>query len=303
MYDLIIIGGGPAGVAAGVYAGRKKLRTLLITEGFGGQSLVSDDVQNWIGDVSVSGYDLAKRMEAHARAQTTVEILEPDTVSRVEKAGENFKVTAKSGKIFETKTVLVTSGSRRRKLGVPGEGEFNGKGVAYCSTCDAPLFQGKAVAIVGGGNAGLEAVVDLLQYASKIYLLGRSGVLRGDQVTQEKIKQFGQVAIMFNVEVVKIVGDKFVTGLYYREVGGREEKQLAVQGIFVEIGSVPNNEFLGDLVEKNKFGEIVIDHKTHKTSQAGIWAAGDVTDVLYKQNNSSMGDAVKAALNIYDYLK
>jgi NADH-dependent peroxiredoxin subunit F len=303
MYDLIIIGGGPAGVAGGVYAGRKRLKTLLITEGFGGQSIVSDDIQNWIGDVSVSGYDLAKRMETQVKAQETIEVVEPDTVTKVEKITNGFQVTTKNAKVFDTKTLLITSGSRRRKLGVPGEEEFNGKGVAYCSTCDAPLFQGKAVVVVGGGNAGLEAVVDLLQYASKVYLMVRGEALRGDQVTQEKINQSDKVEVMFNSETAKIIGDKFVTGIYYRKAGEPEEKHLVAQGIFIEIGSVPNNEFLGDLVEKNKLGEIVVDHMTQKTSQAGIWAAGDVTDVLYKQNNASMGDAVKAALNIYDYLK
>jgi len=303
MYDIVIIGGGPAGVAAGIYASRKKLKTALVTEGFGGQSIVSADIQNWIGVVSASGYDLAKMMEDHLRAQESIEIVEPDTVTLVKKTNDGFKIETKNGKGLETKTILVTSGSRRRKMGVPGEEKYNGKGVAFCSTCDAPLFKNKTVAVVGGGNAGLEAVTDLLSYASHIYLLERNGALRGDQVTQEKIHRSDKVEVIFHAETQEVLGEKMVTGLKYKDTSTGEIKKLDLEGIFVEIGSVPNVEFLGDLVEKNKLGEIVVNPKTQATSKEGIWAAGDVSDVIYKQNNISMGDAVKAALNIYDYLK
>src|SRR3989344_1487256 len=171
MYDLLIIGGGPAGVAGAIYAARKKIKTVLVTEGFGGQSLVSADVQNWIGTKSVSGFELAKMMEDHVRAQEDLEVIDGDLVVGVEKIPKGFKAKTQKGKQFEAKTILVTSGSRRRKLGVPGEKEFDGKGVAYCSTCDAPIFKDKTVAVVGGGNAGLEAVVDLLPYAKHVYIL------------------------------------------------------------------------------------------------------------------------------------
>ncbi|MBI2033689.1 MAG: FAD-dependent oxidoreductase [Candidatus Liptonbacteria bacterium] len=177
----------------------------------------------------------------------------------------------------------------------------DGRGVAYCSTCDAPIFKDKVVAVVGGGNAGLEAVLDLLPYASKIYLMEYTDVLRGDPITQETIKKKdGKVTIMMMVETKKIVGDKFVTGLKYKDRKTGEEKTLDLQGVFVEIGSIPNTDFLAGMAELNKFGEIVVDHKTQKTSAPGIWAVGDVTDVLYKQNNISAGDAVKAVLNIYE---
>jgi alkyl hydroperoxide reductase subunit F len=303
MYDLIIIGGGPGGVAAGVYGARKKMKTLLVTEDFGGQSLVSSDIQNWIGTKSVSGFEFGKMLEEHLRAQgEDIEILEGDIVSAVSKRDGGFNVATKGGKALQTKYILVTSGSRRRKLGVPGEKELDGRGVAYCSTCDAPLFKGKDVAVVGGGNAGLEAVVDLLPYASKIYLLERGDALRGDAVTQEKIKADPKVQIMTNVETQEIAGEKFVAGLKYKDLKTGEVKELPLGGVFIEIGSVPNTEFLGELVEKNKFGEIVVDHKTQATSCPGIWAVGDVSDVLYKQNNISAGDAVKAILNIYEKL-
>jgi len=300
MYELIIVGGGPAGVAAGVYAARKKIKTLLITDSFGGQSLVSADVQNWIGTKSISGFELGQMLESHLKAQEGIEILEGDKVNSVQKSGAGFIVKTENGKEFETKYLLIASGSRRRKLNVPGEKELEGKGVAYCSICDAPIFRNKTVAVVGGGNAGLEAVVDLLPYATKIYLLEYSESPKGDPVTYEKIKSDPKVEIITMAETLEIVGEGTVTALKYKDRRTNEIKELPVQGIFVEIGIVPNSEVVKGLVEMNKFGEIVVDHKTQATSLSGIWAAGDVTDALYKQNNISAGDSIKAVLNIYD---
>ena len=303
MYDVVVIGGGPAAVGAAVYVARKKLKTLLITGEFGGQSIVSADIHNWIGTKSISGFDLAKNLEQHARNYPEeVEIKMQELVTSVQKKDGGFLVKTDKDGSYETRTVIVTSGARRRKLGIPGEKEFDGKGVAYCSTCDAPLFSGKDVAVVGGGNAGLEAVVDLLSYANKVYLLEYGDVLKGDPITQEKIKNSEKVSIIFNAETKEVKGEKFVTGLVYKDRVSGEEKTLPVGGVFVEIGSVPNSEFVKDLVELNKSGEILIDHKTAATSCEGIWAAGDVTDEMYKQNNISVGDGVKAALSAYQYL-
>lgn len=302
IYDLIIIGGGPAGVAAGVYAARKKIKVALITDSFGGQSIVSADVQNWIGTKSISGYDLAKNLEEHVKAQEDIEIVEGEKVTEIKKEGETFKLKTNKDKEFETKTVLVVSGSHRRRLGVPGEDEFDGNGVAYCSICDAPMFKDKDVAVVGGGNSGLEAVVDLLSYASKIYLIVRGEKLKGDPVTQEQIQGKDKVEILFNADSREILGDKTVTGLKYEDLKTNEMKELNVGGVFVEIGAVPNTDIVKDLVELNDYKEIIVDHKTQRASVEGIWAAGDASDVLYKQNNISAGDAVKAVLNIYDYL-
>ena len=303
MYDVVVIGGGPAAVGAAGYVARKKLKTLLITGEFGGQSIVSADIHNWIGTKSISGFDLAKNLEQHARNYPEeVEIKMPELVTSVQKKDGGFLVKTDKDGSYETRTVIVTSGARRRKLGIPGEKEFDGKGVAYCSTCDAPLFSGKDVAVVGGGNAGLEAVVDLLSYANKVCLLEYSDALKGDPITQEKIKNSEKVSIIFNAETKEVKGEKFVTGLVYKDRVSGEEKTLPVGGVFVEIGSVPNSEFVKDLVELNKSGEILIDHKTAATSCEGIWAAGDVTDEMYKQNNISVGDGVKAALSAYQYL-
>jgi alkyl hydroperoxide reductase subunit F len=304
MYDLIIIGGGPGGVAAGIYAARKKIKTALITDTFGGQSLVSNGIENWIGTKLISGFDLAKSLEDHLRAQVGIEIMEGDLVSAIAKRDDGtFLVTTKNGSTLETKYILLTSGSRRKRLGVLGEDQFDGKGVVFCTTCDAPLFGGKTVAVVGGGNSALEGVEDLLQYASKIYLFVRSEVLRGDPVTQEKVKSHPSVQIIWNSVIEEIKGETFVNGVKYKDVKSGESKELPLDGVFVEIGLVPNSDFVKDLVKLDDFGRVVVDHKTQQTSCPGIWAAGDVSDVLYDQNNISVGDSIKAVLNVYDKIK
>lgn len=311
IYDVIIIGGGPAGCSAAVYTARKQLKTLLIAESFGGQSIVSDDIQNWIGEQHISGLDLAKKLEDHIRAfPDMVEIKSGEEVTKVESidcAADtkicNFKMTSNNGSVYTGRTVILAAGARRRKLGIPGEDTFNGKGVAYCSTCDAPLFMNKKVAVMGGGNAGLEAVQDLLPYASEVYLLEYGEILKGDPVTQEEIKKNSKLKqIILSAQSEEVVGDKFVTGLKYKDRKTNEEHMLEVNGIFVEIGSVPNSEMVKGLVELDKWGQVVIDSKHASTSVPGIFAAGDITDDPYKQNNISAGDAVKAALAAYGYL-
>jgi len=302
MYDFLIIGGGPAATAAAVYAARKKLKTILITQEWGGQSVVSAGVENWIGTKTVSGPDLGRMFEDHVRAQEDIEIVVPDKVIKVEKANDHFKVLTEKGSSYETRTIFVGSGAHRKKIGVPGEKEFDGKGVSYCSTCDAPIFQGQDVAVIGGGNAGLEAVIDLFPYAKSIKLLEYGDALKGDAVTQDKVKESDKVEIILNAETLEIFGDKFVTGLKYKDRNSADVKKLDLGGVFVEVGSVPNSDIVSDLVETNKYGEIVINSKNARTSVKGIWAAGDVTDDPFKQNNISAGDAVKAALDAYNYL-
>ena len=199
--------------------------------------------------------------------------------------------------------MLLASGSRRKKLGVPGEKEFDGKGVVYCSTCDAPLFQNKVTAVVGGGNSALESVMDLFPYASKIYLVVRSEILRGDPVSQDKVKSNPKVTILWNAVVEEIKGKDLVTGIHYKNAKTGEMRDLALDGVFVEIGLLPNSDFVKDLVKLDERGHVVIDRETQATSVPGIWAVGDVTDGLYRQNNISAGDAMKAVLNIYDQIK
>ena len=302
MYDLIIIGGGPAGIAAGIYASRKKIKSLLITDSFGGQSIVSDKIENWIGEKEISGFELAKKLENHLKSQQGIEILENELVSKIEKIENGFKVFTNNNKVFETKYILVASGSSHRKLNVLGEKEFEGRGVFYCATCDAPLMKNKTAAVIGGGNSGLEAVLDLIPYASSIYLLEYGEKLKGDAITQEKIKGNPKVQIITLAQTIEITGESFVRGLKYKDRQTNEIKELKVDGVFVEIGLAPNSFLVKDLVNLNNFGEIIVDPKTQQTSLFGIWAAGDVTDFPYKQNNIAVGHAISAILNINDYL-
>jgi len=302
MFDVVIIGGGPAAVGAAVYAARKKLKTVLVAKEFGGQSAVSSSIENWIGEEAISGFDLAQKLERHLRAQKGIEIISGELVTKVSEISGGFKVETDQGKTLETKTVVLASGSRRRRLGIPGEAKFEGKGVVFCATCDAPLFQDKTVAVVGGGNAGLESVVDLSSYAKKIYLIVRGDILKGDQITQDEVKGNAKVEIIYGALPEEVLGDQFVVGLRYKNKTYGEAKDLAVDGVFVEIGAVPNSEIVKGLVEMNQSNEVIIDHKTGATSKPGIFAAGDVTDEIYKQNNISVGDAVKAALSAYNYI-
>lgn len=303
MKDLVIIGGGPAGIAAGVYAARKKIDTTLIAESFGGQSIIASDIENWIGDEHISGYDLAKKMEAHVRSyKDAIEILDDDRVIGVQRSEQGFTIQTKSGRMIETRFILVASGGHHKRLGVPGEDTYAGKGVVYCATCDAPLFGGKDVVVVGGGNSGLEAARDLLPYAKHITLMVRSENIRGDQSTLDMLLASGKVALLKNALVEEIKGGAFVEGIAYKDAVTQEEKTLPVQGVFVEIGSTPNSDFVKDIVATDDLGRIIIDHKTQQTRTPGIWAAGDVTDALYRQNNISAGDGVKAILNINDTL-
>jgi len=302
MYDLIIIGGGPAGVSAGVYAARKKIKFLLITESFGGQSVVASEIQNWVGTKSISGFELAKKMEDHLMSHEGVEIEEGSSVEKIEKKDGHFMVFLKNGKSFETRNILAVTGGRRRRLGAVGEKDFENKGVAYCSTCDAPMFNKKTVAVVGGGNAALGATKDLLAYADKVYLFVRGENIKGDSILFEEIKKDKKVEVLFNSEITEIFGSDFVEGVKYSDKKTGEIKDLKLNGVFVEIGSVPNSEFLSDLVKKNGYGEVMVDHLNQKTSHSGIWAAGDITDSPYRQNMISASDGIKAILSIKEHL-
>jgi alkyl hydroperoxide reductase subunit AhpF len=226
----------------------------------------------------------------------------PEKITAIKAVKGNFSVATNKNKNFQAKTLIIASGSRRKELGVPGEKKFKGKGMAYCSTCDAPVFKNKIVAVIGGGNSALEAVIDLIPYAKKIYLLSRSG-LRADPLLQEKIKKSPKITVVNNAEVKEILGGGFVSGLKYLDKKTNKVKKLAVEGVFVEIGTVPNSEIFKNFVKMNTDGEIIVDRKTMATGYPGIFAAGDVTDEIYKQNNISAGDGIIAALSAYNYLQ
>lgn len=305
MYDLIIIGGGPAACSAGVYAGRKQLKTLFLTKDFDGQSIVSPDIQNWIGSVTISGTDLAQSLKNHvlAYASTWVTVQDGVEVTAVSGTAGTFHVTTKSGETHTGKTVLVATGAMRRKLTVPGADVFEHKGVTYCASCDGPLFSGMDVAVVGGGNAGFETASQLLAYAKQVTIFEKGAQYRAEPITVQKVLAHEHAHGIANAELLEIRGDRMVNGLVYKDMTTGETHTIPVSGIFVEIGTIPNTALLKEVAELDTRGHVVVDPRTQRTSCEGVWAAGDCTDGLYAQNNIAVGDAVKALEDIYLYLR
>jgi thioredoxin-disulfide reductase len=299
-YDLIIIGGGPAGVTAGIYASRKKLKTLLIVKNFGGlMTGKAVTIENYPGFEEISGSELIERFEKHLKKQKID--IEKDSIAKIERNGQDFSVLTEKKKQFQSKAVIIASGSEPKTLGLAEEKEFIGRGVSYCSTCDGPFFSNKTVAVAGGGNSALETAVFLTNYAKKVYVLEAGKEIRADEVLQEKAKKTGKIEIMTQSLVKKIQGEKFVKSLVFER--NSELKTLEVEGIFVEIGYKPASSFVKDLVDLNEKGEIVIDFKTNQTKTPGLFCAGDVSSVLYKQIVVAAGEGAKAALAAYDYLQ
>lgn len=303
-YDLVIIGGGPAGAAAAVYAARKQLKTAILTPEFGGQSVVSETIYNWIGTPEISGQDLAKSLEKHVRSYEGpfLDVFKGEYATAVTKAGELFIVQS-TNKSLTTKTVLVTTGSIRRKLEIPGADTYENKGVVYCASCDGPLFSGQNVVVVGGGNAAFESAAQLAAYCTNVTIVHRSDHFKADAITVEKVSAMPNVHIKKFTEPIAITGEVFVTGMQVKNNQDGTEETIPCGGVFVEIGQIPNTGYVKDLVETNDIGTIRIDPWTQSTSCTGIWAAGDCTNIHYHQNNIAAGDAVKALEDIYMYLK
>lgn len=304
-YELIIIGGGPAGATAAVYAARKKLNTLVLTKDWGGGSVVSDTIENWTGEIEIKGIDLAKKMENHVKhyISDTFEVKEFQEVKSLEKISEKeFKITTLFGEEFLTEAVLITTGGKRRKLPVPGADKFEHKGVTYCASCDGPVFTGKDVVVIGGGNSAFESASQLMAYCKSVKILNRTEEFIAEPTMIESVLKNENVEGILNANITEVFGNDFVTGIKYTESG--EEKEIDLSGVFVEIGSVPATDFIQEnLVEKNKYNEIIVNHLTMETSQKGVWAAGDCNDGIYRQNGVAIGDGVKAIENIYGYLK
>lgn len=298
MYDLIIIGGGPAGTAAAVYAARKQLKTLLIVKEWGGQSIVSDDIQNWIGTPHISGADLAKSLKAHVLEYKgdILTVAENELVASVAGTDGSFTVTTDKS-TYSGKTVLVATGSARRKLTIPGAEEYENKGITYCASCDGPLFGGMDVVVVGGGNAGFESAAQLLAYCKSVTLLSRSEP-RADAITVEKLQKNENFKLIVGAAPKSIEGSTFVKSITYTDASGADIT-LPVSAVFVEVGQVPATSFVEGVVELTPTKNVVINPRTQETSVKGIWAAGDCTDVLYHQNNIAAGDAVRALEDIY----
>jgi thioredoxin reductase len=319
-YDLAILGGGPAGVAAGVYAARKRLNTVFITKDWNGQSSVSEGVENWIGEVKISGLDLSKKLENHLKtyAGDILDIKEGEWVKEVKRQkakgkseSQNSKIDCKKSESFlittdkdsyEAKTILVTTGSSRRKLDITGADRLEHKGLTYCASCDGPLFAGQDVAVVGGGNAGFESASQLLAYCKSVTLLSRSD-FKADPATIDTILANPKMKAIKNAVPKEVLGDKFVSGFTYTDSASKKDVTLNVTGIFAEIGSIPNTDFIKDIIKLDQYNRIPVDPKNQRSLIVGIWAAGDVTDGLFHQNNIAAGDAVKALEDIYLFLK
>ncbi len=301
-YDLIIIGGGPAGASAAVYASRKRLKTLMLLHEWGGQSIVSEQIFNWIGTESLSGNELAENFKKHVLANVgdSLEVKEGHKVSSIEKHGDGFLVKTEDGGEFETKTILISTGSGRRKLEAKDADRLEHKGLTYCASCDGPLFADMDVVVAGGGNAGFETAAQLLAYCKSVTLLHRSDTFnRADSITVDKVLKNPKMKAILNVDILEIKGEKFVEGLVYKDIKTGEVTELKVSAVFVEIGQIPNTSFAKDIVTLDTYNRIKIDPTNQKTSTPGIWAAGDCTDVLYHQNNIAAGDAVRALEDIY----
>ncbi|MEX0913146.1 MAG: FAD-dependent oxidoreductase [Candidatus Paceibacterota bacterium] len=304
-YDLIIIGGGPAGAAAGVYASRKRLKTLLITKEWGGQSIESTDIQNWIGTPSISGPDLAKSLEqhVHAYADDVLTVKSKTLATAVLKQEDGFQITLQNEEVVLAKSILIATGSKRRALEVPGADIFENKGLTYCASCDGPMFGGQDVAVIGGGNAGFETAAQLLAYSKSVTLIHRGESFKAEPITVNKVLSHPNMRAITNVDVLEVTGDKFVNGIRFKDKNTGEEKQISVSGIFVEIGMLPNTDFVKDTLPLDQHGRIKIDPWTQQTDVPGIWAAGDCTNIKYHQNNIAAGDAVRAVEDIYVTLK
>ncbi len=304
MYDLIILGGGPAGASAAVYAARKQLKTAIMTSEFGGQSVVSELIYNWIGTPEISGADLGKNLRNHILYYKGpfLDVIEGEKVIAVKKIDNVITITTESGKIFTSRGLLVATGSGRRKLEAENADKFEHKGITYCASCDGPLFADQDVLVIGGGNAGFETSAQLLAYCKSVTMVHRSADFRADEITVKKILENPKFRVITNADITRVDGDQFVTSLTYKDKLTGEEHTLPTTGIFVEVGQIPNTEFMKGVVEMDQFNKIVVDPMTQMSSIPGIWAAGDCTNGRYHQNNIASGDAVKALEDLYIWL-
>jgi NADH-dependent peroxiredoxin subunit F len=297
-YDLIIIGAGPSGMTAGVFAARKGLNTLIISEDLGGQVNWTTDIENYMGYQEIDGQALMEKFETQVKELHLEEQL--TTVNSIRKEGELFKVATKQQE-YTAKAVIVSSGKKPRTLNVPGEVQFRNKGVSYCATCDGPLFRNIPVAVVGGGNSAVKSALDLANYASEIHLITNKG-LTADQILIERLNKLEErLKKYFSHNVIEIKGNKSVEKVILEDAKTKQQFEVGVQGIFVEIGLDPNQDFLGEMVEKNEAGEIKVDCLC-RTNVPGLYAAGDVTSVPEKQIIIAAGEGAKAALKVWEYL-
>jgi thioredoxin-disulfide reductase len=299
MYDLIIVGAGPAGLTAAIYAGRKKMKTLVASMDKGGLALLTQHIENYPGFTG-PGPELMKKFEEQAN-KFGAEFVS-GSVNKIEKKADGFIVSLTNGGSYESRTVILSYGSQPRALGIPGEKEFYGKGVSTCATCDAPLFAGKTVAVIGGGNTALESAELLSKFSKKVYLVHRRDEFRGDEILVERLKKVRNIEFVLSHIPVEIEGGRFVNSLTLQNVKSKKKMELKVDGVFIEIGYEIKTDFVRHLVKLNKWNEIIVD-KRCATSHPGIFAAGDITDVPYKQVIIAAGQGATAALSAYNHLQ
>lgn len=300
-FDVLVVGGGPAGAAAAIYAARKGIRTGLVTENIGGQVRDTNAIENFVSMIYTEGPKLASALEQHI-AEYPVDVIKHQRAARLVPADGEHRVELESGAALRGKTVIVATGARWRNMNVPGEAEYRTRGVTYCPHCDGPLFKGKRVAVIGGGNSGVEAAIDLAGVVDHVTLLELMDHLKADAILQRKLASLSNVDVITGARTLEVLGDgEKVTGLVYEDVATEERRTLEVAGIFVQIGLLPNSKWLGETLELSRFGEIVIDDHG-RTSVPGVFAAGDVTTVPYKQIIIAAGEGAKAALGAFDHL-
>lgn len=300
--ELIIIGGGPAGITAGIYASRKRLKTILITRDFIGQAGKTSKIDNYPGLYGISGPKFMERLKEHIK-KFEIEIVEGEEVIKVSKKGNKFLVKTDKEKQYLSKALIVATGRDPRPLEIPGEKELLGKGVSYCSICDAPFFKDKQVIVVGGGNSGFEAALDLAEYAKKIYIFERGKKPIADEILQEEIERNSKIKVFCQIELKEIIGKDKVEAVRYFNLKTKKEYQMPAGGVFVQIGQIPATGFLKGLVKFNQKDEIEVDLATCKTSCPGIFAAGDVNSGPYKQIVIAVGEGARSALSAQKYLR
>ncbi|GAM13259.1 alkyl hydroperoxide reductase protein F [Mesobacillus selenatarsenatis SF-1] len=298
-YDVLVVGGGPAGSSAAIYAARKGIRTGIVADRFGGQVMDTLGIENFISVKHTEGPKLVASLEEHVK-EYGVDIMNLQRAKRLEKK-DMIELELENGAVLKSKTVIISTGARWRNVNVPGEAEFKNKGVAYCPHCDGPLFEGKDVAVIGGGNSGVEAAIDLAGIVKHVTVIEFNPELKADQVLQDRLHSLPNVTVVTNAQTSEITGTDKVNGITYIDRATGEEHHVELQGVFVQIGLVPNTEWLGDTLERTRFGEIVVD-KHGATDLPGVFAAGDCTDSAYKQIIISMGSGATAALGAFDYL-
>jgi len=298
-FDVLVVGGGPAGAAAAIYSARKGIRTGIVAERFGGQVNDTLSIENIIGTKATEGPAFVSSLEAHV-LDYDIDVMKSQRAAKVEKK-DFVEVTLENGAVLKGKTVIVSTGARYRQLDVPGEEQFKNKGVAYCPHCDGPIFKGKNVAVIGGGNSGVEAAIDLAGIVNHVTLIQRGAELKADKVLQERVRSLKNVTVLTNALTQEITGTDKVNGLTYIDSVSGEEKHVALEGVFIQIGLLPNTEFLQGVIDMTEHGEIIVD-KHGATNLPGVFAAGDCTDAAYKQIVISMGSGATAALGAFDYM-